>query len=143
MTKTIILIHGRAEKPAEDDLKEFWTEALRFGLEQDHPGKVAAYDAAEVKFVYYGDESNKFLNAFHNKNHDLDADAASRRVTLDELKARPRTDFLDQDVYDDLPGKTALKEAIVDAVAGIAALFRVVRCCWFNYTGLIAATSTP
>ena len=32
---------------------------------------------------------------------------------------------MDQDVYNDLPGKTALKEAFVDAVAGIAALFRV------------------
>ena len=55
----------------------------------------------------------------------MDADSASRIVTLDELKARPRTDLLDQDVYNDLPGKTALKDAIVDAVAGIAALFRV------------------
>ena len=51
MGNTVILIHGRAQKPAGDDLKAFWLEALRFGVDRDHPNSVGALDQARIQFV--------------------------------------------------------------------------------------------
>lgn len=121
MAKTIILVHGRAPKPEKEDLQRFWTEALRHGIERDHPTKVAALNQATTEFVYYGNHNNAFLDP----DHDTAADAASRRVTLDQLKAHPRNDFNSEDIYNALPGKASWKETLVDSVAGIGAFFRV------------------
>ena len=114
MAKTILMIHGRAPKPSESDLKGLWEEALRYGLERDHPDKLADFGRAHVEFIYYGDLSNEFLDP----EHDLGRDAASRRITLDELKSYSRDDF-DRARYNDLPGKSSLKEFVADKFAGI------------------------
>ena len=120
MAKTILLIHGRAPKPSESDLKGFWMEARRYGLERDHPGKLGDFGQAHVEFIYYGDLSNEFLDP----KHDLHPDAASRRITLDALKGYSRSDF-DKAQYDSLPGKSPLKEFIADTFAGWSHVLRV------------------
>ena len=119
MAKTILLIHGRAPKPSESDLKGFWLEALRHGLERDHPNKLADFSQAHVEFIYYGNLNNEFLDP----EHDLEADAASRRTTLDELKDYSRGDF-DRAHYDNLPGKSSLKEFVADTFADLFHVFR-------------------
>lgn len=122
MARTIILIHGRATKPAEPDLKGLWLEALRHGLERDHSHKVAEFDRANIEFVYYGDISNSFLAP---EGHDLASDLQSRRITLDELKAHSKEKFFDESIYNSLPGKTSAKEAVVDALAGITSFLGI------------------
>ena len=119
MSKTVLLIHGRAPKPSEKDLKGFWVEALRHGLERDHPEKLADFSQAHVEFLYYGNLNNEFLDP----DHDLEADAASRRTTLNELKDYSRGDF-DRARYDSLPGKSALKEFVADTFADLFHVFR-------------------
>ena len=121
MAKTILLIHGRAPKPSEVDLKGFWMEALRYGLERDHGDKLADFDRAHVDFIYYGDLNNEFLEP----GHDLDRDAASRRITLDQLKSYSDSDFDNEDLYNQLPGKTSLKEFVADTFSGISRFFGV------------------
>ena len=118
MAKTILLVHGRAPKPSESDLKGFWIEALRYGLERDRPDKLAEFDRSRIEFIYYGDLNNEFLDS----NHDLARDAASRRITLDELKAYSMGDF-DKAHYDNLPGKSSLKEFVADTFSGVARFF--------------------
>ena len=61
MPKTILMVHGRHFKPPKTELQKLWMEALRFGMERDHPGKLAALKNAKVELVYYGDISNTFL----------------------------------------------------------------------------------
>jgi hypothetical protein len=119
MGKTIILVHGRAPKPNKEDLEALWLEALRYGLERDHPDKLAAYDQVKTEFVYYGDISNAFLDP----HYDVVSDAQGRRVTLDELKGYTRNDFFNEDKYNSLPGKSSLRESLADAFAGIG--FRI------------------
>ena len=60
MGKTILMIHGRHFKPAKDPLQQLWIEAVRWGIERDHPDKLAAFDSVHVELIYYGDYSNAF-----------------------------------------------------------------------------------
>ena len=122
MAKTIILIHGRAPKPTERALKGLWLDALRSGLNRDHPDKVPEFDQTRIEFVYYGDINNNFLVP---QGHDVRADAASRRTTLSRLKQYSRGDFFNGDIYDRLPGKNSKLEFAADALSGIASFFRV------------------
>ena len=112
MAKTILMIHGRAPKPSKPDLEGFWIEALRYGLERDHPEKLDDFDQAHIEFIYYGDRNNAL-----DPEHDLDRDAATRRITLDELKGYSRGEF-DRAHYGSLPGKSSLMEFAADILAG-------------------------
>src|SRR5690242_1335268 len=79
MGKSIVLIHGHDFKPPRNSLKTLWVDALRFGIERDHPTAVKAFDKATIEWVYYGDISNDFLTkAKHEAWYD---DTASRRKT--------------------------------------------------------------
>jgi hypothetical protein len=104
MDKTIILVHGRGLKPPKQALERVWIEALRYGIERDHPDKLEAFDQAELEFVYYGNISNLFLG---NPNYDDDAE---RRRSLDELKTYQKSDF-NEETYNDVPGKSAWMES--------------------------------
>ena len=68
MPKTILLVHGRGFKPPKKELQKLWFEALRFGIERDHPAKLAAFNSAKVELVYYGDISNQFLKKATGKS---------------------------------------------------------------------------
>lgn len=120
MGKTIVLIHGRATKPEEKELRAGWINAIRHGLERDRPEALAAFDAATIAFVYYGDVNNQFLDP----QHDTAADALSREKTLEELK-QYQSDQFRSEVYEKLPGKSGFREAAADALAGAFAFLRV------------------
>ncbi len=122
MSKTIILIHGRAPKPTKRALRGLWLDALRHGLDRDHGDKLAEFDRARVEFIYYGDINNDFLVP---QGHDVHADAASRRTTLARLKQYTKGDFFIGQNYERLPGKNSKLEFTADALAGIASFFRV------------------
>ena len=120
MGKSILLVHGRAPKPAKRALRRLWFEALRYGIERDHPAKLAAFDQANLEFIYYGNISNDFLDP----EHDVVRDAASRRRTLNKLKQYSKEDFNRRN-YNRLDGKSAAKEFLADTFAGLAHFFRV------------------
>lgn len=127
MSKQIILIHGRNFKPPKDILEANWKDAIRHGLARDFgPTKTVEFDALDnsqnVTMVYYGDLSNNFLAQFEPYNQA--ADIVDRATCLDELKTYAKADF-NREVYEDLPGKTAVKEALADALGGVLALLRL------------------
>ena len=118
MGKTIILIHGRSFKPPKNPLKRLWVEALRWGIERDHPNKSAAFDDASLEFVYYGNISNEFLGS-----PDYD-DTADRRNTLDALKEYGKNDFNKKE-YKKLPGRAPWQEGLADTFAGFLNAIRL------------------
>jgi hypothetical protein len=124
MPKTILLIHGRHFKPAKAPLEKLWIEALRWGIERDHPDKVAAFDSAHVELIYYGNYSNPFLQKALNTDYDEKADLASRRSTLDELKNYKKNQFSGR-IYNGLPGVTRWKEFAAWAVGDVLGALRL------------------
>lgn len=113
MGKTIILIHGRSFKPAEDQLKALWLEALIFGIERDHADKLDDFKAATVDFVYFGDISNEFLESFSQRP---DNDLEDRKASLEQLKQFNKNQFTKAN-YDALPGFVSWKEALADSLS--------------------------
>ena len=122
MAKTMILIHGRAQKPTKEALKGLWLEALRFGLERDHADKLDAFDEARIEFIYYGDINNNFLSP---GDHDVHVDEVSRRETLARLKEYTRDDFFNANIYNGLPGKSSTLEFLADVLSKIGAFFHI------------------
>ena len=90
MGKAIILIHGRNFKPPEEALKSFWLEALRHGVERDHPDRLEAYDQAEKEFVYFAPgairiaekSSAPVKNRAHTIETQLDLDGSEEGVIV-------------------------------------------------------------
>ena len=122
MSKTIILIHGRSPKPTKKALKEIWIEALRFGVERDHPEKLTDFDAAQIEFVYYGDINNEFLVP---EGYDVENDAKGRRKTLSELKEFSQEDFYEEKIYNALPGKCSIFEFLASTLGSLLSLVGV------------------
>jgi hypothetical protein len=126
MGKTIIAVHGRAPKPGRRTLSRLWFEALRSGIQRDHPQEISRFDRATFSFVYFGHVTGRFFKA-----HGLEADyapskdARSRRDTLRTLKAYRREEFFNREVYDRLPGKNAFKELVADAFGGLLSKIRL------------------
>ncbi len=123
MAKKIVLIHGRNFKPEKEALKEIWLGALRHGIKRDHDTDIlGSYDAVakSAEFVYFGDVSNAFLRK-RGREYDAEDDISNRRRCLEELKRYSRDGFLGKTGranYEDLPGKSSLKEIGADLFAG-------------------------
>ncbi len=126
--KHIVFIHGRHFKPDPEVLTRNWYAALRHGLKRD--GNTTALDkfnAVQKTMVYYGDISNEFLVG-KGLQFDKAEDTADRKKTLRLLKQYSPNHFsLPQakKIYNNLPGKTAMKEFLADTIGEIAAGFRV------------------
>ena len=113
MRRSLLLVHGRDLKPAEETLRSISTEALRAGIERDFPDQVARFDALNVELAYYGDLSNALLLGAGG-HYDEDLDVGDRRNALSDLEKIPARKGFGIRGYDRLPGKTALKEAMAD-----------------------------
>ena len=59
--RSILVVHGRDFKPAEDTLMEISLAALRAGIQRDYPDCVDAFDVVSKDMAYYGDITNEFL----------------------------------------------------------------------------------
>jgi hypothetical protein len=115
MPKMILMVHGRIFKPPKKALQKLWIEALRFGIERDHPGNLTAFDNAKVELVYYGDISNAYLkNALGRSGPD---DLADREAALVGLKQYQRSQFTKPN-YRKLPGYNPWMETLADLFAG-------------------------
>jgi hypothetical protein len=124
--KSLIFVHGRGFKPSADDLWSTWHEALAAGLARDfaEDGGSALLAQAKIEKVYFGDLCNGVLErAGHTQDAELDlADrlqALQRLMKLDSAKRFRRVH------YEALPGKSALKEFLVDLGAPVLATLRL------------------
>ena len=126
MAKVIFFVHGRSFKPPKAKLKKLWFDAVEAGLDRDFaPSKLAAFKRMKKEFVYYGNISNTFLKKAEKKPANFNTDdSASRRNTLNQLKAYTATQF-NKKTYNKLPGKSAAGEALADLFGGLAAFLRV------------------
>ena len=110
---SILVVHGRDFKPAEQQLVELIQAALRAGIERDYPDCACLFDASPLHLAYYGDLSNALL-AGHGKHYDEALDLGDRGNALNNLRAiMPRKRFGIRQ-YDTLPGKSAIPELLAD-----------------------------
>jgi hypothetical protein len=116
--RSILLVHGRDFKPAEETLMEISTAALRAGVMRDYPDSVDAFDSVSKDMAYFGDITNEYLLSL-GKRYDESLDVGDRNNSLNNLRAiQPRKRFGIRQ-YDLLPGKSALREFCADVAAPI------------------------
>lgn len=116
--RSLLLIHGRDFKPNEDAYMDLTMAALRSGLERDYPDQLDAFDAVQKHIAWYGDLNAEILQA-RGKRYDEELDIGDRRnllTKLREIKARKRFGIRQ---YDQLPGKSAVPEAVADIIAPV------------------------
>ncbi|MDH3273451.1 MAG: hypothetical protein OEM64_06980 [Gammaproteobacteria bacterium] len=116
--RSILLVHGRDFKPAEQAFVEISLAALRFGIQRDYEDHVDAYDMIVKDCAYYGDLTNALLES-HGKHYDEKLDLGDRNSSLSDLKAIPARKRFGIRQYDRLPGKSALREFAADVAAPV------------------------
>lgn len=92
--------------------------ALRSGIERDCPNMLDSFDALKKSAAWYGDLNAEILNA-RGKHYDEKLDIGDRQnvlTTLREIKVRKRFGIRQ---YDQLPGKSAIPEAVVNIAAPV------------------------
>jgi len=115
-SSTLLLVHGRDFKPAEDDLLDISLAAIRAGIERDYPDHLSAYDSLSKEMAYFGDLTNQYLASIgERRDEKLDLhDRKNALAALRSISARKRFGIRP---YDRLPGKSALQEFIADVAA--------------------------
>lgn len=116
--RTLIMVHGRGWKPAADALESLWRRALLRGLERDFAdaGGVGLADGVRMEFVYYGDLTNPVI-ANTREERDLALDLEDREHALARLMSLKSEKRFRRAAYEELPGKSSLKEFIADVSA--------------------------
>lgn len=113
MSRHLVFVHGRDFKPRAELLWPLWEEALGGAIQRHYAEAHEAFGAVEKSFVYYGDLTHGHLSRM-GRDYDEDADMADRRHALSLLKPIKKRDFLQRKLYDDIPGRTPLKEFLAD-----------------------------
>jgi hypothetical protein len=116
--RSLLLVHGRDFKPSQETYMDLSIAALRSGIERDYPDSLESFDALNKNIAWYGDLNAKILQA-KGRRYDETLDVGDRSnvlATLREIKARKRFGIRQ---YDQLPGKSAIPEAVVDIVAPV------------------------
>ncbi len=108
--KQLIFIHGRGRKPGEAILHELWVSALEKGIARDKPDLAEAFGQIPKSLFYYADD----LAHLDADAYDLELDVTNRRQALDRLASLTRTRDFRRRYYEELPGKTAFKEFLMD-----------------------------
>jgi hypothetical protein len=116
--QSLLLVHGRDFKPAEEAFTDLSMAALRSGIERDCPALLDSFDAMQKSTAWYGDLNAEILTA-RGKNYDESLDIGDRRNALNTLREITVRKKFGIGQYDRLPGKSAIPEAIVDVVAPV------------------------
>ena len=116
--RSLLLIHGRDFKPAEEFYMDLSLAAIRAGIERDYPDSVDAFDVMNKDVAWYGDLNAEILRA-RGKSYDESLDIGDRRIALSALREINVRKKFGIRQYDQLPGKSAVPEAIVNIVAPI------------------------
>jgi hypothetical protein len=114
--RSILIVHGRDFKPAEETLMEISTAALRAGVKRDYPESVDALESVSKDIAYFGDITNAYLESL-GKRYDEPLDVGDRNNALCGLKTVPVRKRVGIRQYDRLPGKSALREFAADVLA--------------------------
>ena len=114
--RCILLVHGRDFKPAAEALLDLSGAALRAGVERDYPDALATLDEVQKDLAYFGDLSNAVLES-HGKTYDESLDIGDRHNALQALRAIPARKRFGIRQYDNLPGKSAVREFVADLAA--------------------------
>jgi len=114
--RSLLLVHGRDFKPSAEAYMDLSIAALRAGIERDYPERVGAFDAMQKRVAWYGDLNAEILNSL-GKHYDESLDISDRRNALAALREIPVRKRFGIRQYDQLPGKSAVPEAIVDVLA--------------------------
>ena len=120
--RTLIMIHGRGWKPDAGALEALWRRALAIGLDRDceKAGGAALLAPVNIEFVYYGDLINGALEA-SGQSRDLALDLEDREHSLSRLASLKSAKKVRRASYEELPGKSSLKEFIADISAPVLA----------------------
>ncbi len=114
--RSLLIVHGRDFKPSAEAYMDLSMAALRSGIERDYPGRVGAFDDMQKRIAWYGDLSAEILYR-QGKHYDESLDIGDRRNALNTLREIPARKRFGIRQYDQLPGKSAVPEAIVDILA--------------------------
>ena len=116
--RSLLLVHGRDFKPSEEIYLDLSMAALRSGFERDYPESLDAFDALHKNAAWYGDYTAEILQS-RGQTYDESLDIGDRRNALNALREiTPRKKFGIR-LYDQLPGKSAVPEAVVDVIAPV------------------------
>ncbi len=114
--RSILIVHGRDFKPAEQSLMDISVAALRAGVERDYPDHMLVFDDLAIDNAYFGDLTNALLEA-QGKRYDEQLDLGDRTNALNSLRGIAARKRFGIRQYDCLPGKTALREFAADIAA--------------------------
>jgi hypothetical protein len=116
--RSLLLVHGRDFKPSAEVHMDLSMAALRSGIERDCPDLLSSFDAVRKSASWYGDLNAEILHA-RGKQYDEKLDIGDRQnvlTALREIKVRKRFGIRQ---YDQLPGKSAIPEAVADIAAPV------------------------
>ncbi|MCZ6619309.1 MAG: hypothetical protein O7E57_14380, partial [Gammaproteobacteria bacterium] len=123
--KTLILVHGRACKPAKEDLLALWRQALNSGVYRDGGDEsLVRLQQVSLASAYYGDLSNA-IRLQAQLSYDAVLDLADRYNTLAELEKFTKTKQFRRAGYEAVPGRGSAKEFIADIGAPILSTLRL------------------
>ena len=114
--RSLLIVHGRDFKPSAEAYMDLSMAALRSGIERDYPDCVHGFDDMQKSVAWYGDLIAEILHR-KGKHYDESLDVGDRRNALNTLRAVPARKRFGIRQYDQLPGKSALPEAVVDILA--------------------------
>ena len=95
---------------------EITLAALRAGIARDYPDGVDAFDSVSKDMAYFGDLTNEILES-HGKRYDAVLDEGDRKNAFAALCAIQQRKRFGIRQYDNLPGKSALREFTADILA--------------------------
>jgi len=116
--RSLLLVHGRDFKPVEEAYMDLSMAAIRAGIERDFPSQLDSFDNMQKSSAWYGDLNAEILLAC-GKKYDERLDIGDRRNALTALRQIAARKKFGIRQYDQLPGKSAVPEAIVDVLAPV------------------------
>lgn len=124
--RTIIFVHGRGFKPPAESYLDVLVGAMASGVEHDMPDCLDTFASLNKSLAYYGDINNEYLAA-DGEPYDSALDVSDRQDTLHQLKTIDRKKGFGVKSYDKLPGKSALGEFAVSALAPVLSAIGVEK----------------
>jgi len=114
--RSLLVVHGRDFKPSAEAYMDLSMAALRSGIERDFNDCVDSFDALRKSVAWYGDLNAELLQ-LRGKHYDENLDISDRRNALAALREISERKRFGIRQYDQLPGKSAVPEAVVNVLA--------------------------
>lgn len=116
INKSIVLIHGHGSQPDESALLKLWRDALAAGLRRDQQALVPALETVDLQMAFYAD----VYPERRKEDYDPALDLADLQNAYNRLAALDKPRRFRRKEYDQLPGKSSLKEFLADVSAPLA-----------------------